>query len=322
MITGTTGFIGSHLAEELTRKKVSLNLFIRRRTPFIVSQEKEGAKVFLAEPGNYEVLKASIQDVDTIIHCAAATKALKKEDYFKANVEFTKNILTLLNKKQKFVFISSQAAAGPSNSSEPVNENNLPNPLTYYGESKLMAEDLVREWGKKNNNNYIILRPSVVYGPREKDFYNFIRLIKIGLLVLFGNEKKRISIVHIDDLVSAIVTATERSSVGETYFVSNDESYTWEDIGCAIKKALNKSSLLKIKLPEFTAYPIAYFFELISLITKKPALINSQKIIEMKQSAWLCSNNKIKDMLNWKPRLSLEEGMNQTATWYTKENWI
>jgi nucleoside-diphosphate-sugar epimerase len=284
--------------------------------------EKKGAKIYVGKPDDLETLEKSLEGADTVIHCAGVVKALKKEDYIGANVEFTKNILSLLSKKQKFVFISSLAAAGPSNSGIPIDEKAEPNPITSYGKSKLLAENYVKEWGKKNSNNYIILRPSVVYGPRERNVYNYFKLIKKGFFFLLGGGKKKISIIHVEDLVKAVVTAVEHSSAGETYFISSDKAYSWEEIGCTIQKALNKTYLLKLKLPEFIGYPVASFFESLSLVTRKPTILNVEKITEMKQHSWLCSNRKIKDELKWKPKLSLEDGIKQTANWYIKEKWI
>ncbi len=322
ILTGATGFIGSHIAENLIREKIDTRLFVRRRSSLIDSFDKMGAKIYVAQPDNYRVLKESLKDTDVIIHCAGATKALNEKGYVKANVEFAGNLLRAANKHQRFVFISSQAAAGPSDSLTPMNERAEPKPLTYYGKSKLMAEKLVRDWGKANNRNYVILRPSVVYGPRERDIYNFFKLIKKGVVLLLGNGKKRFSILHVQDLVRAIMICSEAPSSGETYFVCNDEAPSWEEFGWSIKNALNKDHVLPFKIPEHMAYVAAHLFDAISLVTKKPSLINRQKIIEAKQSAWLCSNNKIKDRLQWKPEISLERGIKQTADWYIQRNWI
>ena len=322
MITGATGFIGSHVAEKVVHKRVPTHLFVRRRNRFIHLLEKKGAKIYVGKYDSLDTLMDSLKYANTVIHCAGTVKALREQDYVRANVEFTKNILDLLKEEQRFVFISSQAAAGPSNSLIPINEQAQPHPLTYYGKSKLVAENYVREWGKKNRNNYVILRPSAVYRPRERNICNYFKLVNKGFLLLLGDGRKTISLIHIDDLVNAILTAAEHSPSGETYFVSNDRAYSWEEIGRSIKKALNKTHLLRLKLPEFMAYPVGCFFDFLSLVTRKPTPINSQKIIEMKQQAWLCSNRKIREKLHWRPELSLEEGVKQTADWYITEKWI
>ncbi len=322
MLTGATGFIGSHIAEKLVREKVPIHLFVRRRNRLIDLLEKKGAKIFVSPLDDLETLKKSIKDINVIIHCAGATKAIRKADYFKTNVVFTSNLLSLLTRHQKFVFISSQAAAGPSSSPIPIDEESEPNPLSFYGKSKLLAENHIREWGKENGNNYVILRPSTVYGPREGDLYKTFMLINKGFFLMLGDGQIKISIIHVEDLVNAIITATEHPSSGETYFVSNDEGYSWKEIGQSVGKALNKTHVLKVKIPVSIAYPVAFFYDCLSLITRKPVLINRQKILEMRQSAWLCSNRKIKKDLGWKPKVSLDMGIKQTADWYIKEGWI
>ncbi len=322
MLTGATGFIGSHIAERLIQKKITTHLFVRMRNRLIDSFEEMGATIHVGSHDDHKTLKESVKEADVIIHCAGATKALKEADYIEANVEFTENILGLLNKRQRFIFLSSQAASGPSNSSIPTDEETRPNPVSYYGKSKLLAEIRIKQWAKENNNNYIILRPCIVYGPRERDIYNYFKLIKKGVLFLFGSGKKRFSIIHVEDLVNAIVACAEHASRGETYFVSNDEAYSWEELGLIIKKALNKSHLLELKIPEFIAYSAACIFDALSFATKKPIIINRQKIIEAKQPAWICSNRKIKDKLPWRPGIPFQKGIKQTADWYILKGWI
>lgn len=322
MLTGATGFIGSHIAESLIRNGISTHLFVRRKNSLMDFLEKKGAKIYLGQPQDMEILARSLQDADTIIHCAAATKAFDEADYRKANVEFTQSILNLMKKEQKFLFISSQAAAGPSTLLDPINEKTEPNPLTFYGKTKLLAEDCVKEWGRKTGNNFAILRPCVVYGPRERDLFALFSLVKKGFLFLHGKGNSKISMIHVEDLVRAVTSMAEQSFTGETYFVSNDEGYSWQEIGRAMKEALNKKKVFEVKLPDFVFFITAVFSEFLSFFTRKPALVNRQKIIEMKQIAWLCSNNKIKEAIQWEPNFSLESGMKQTASWYIKEKWL
>lgn len=322
MLTGATGFIGSHLAEELIARENRTRLFIRKRTRLINLMEKRGAQIHIGEMDNFHSLKSSMEGADTIIHCAGATKAISKNGYLATNVNFTKNILEVMKEGQRLIYISSQAAAGPSSGFIPKTEEDPPTPLTHYGKSKLLAEICVREWGDLNRNNYVIIRPSVVYGPREKAVYQYFRFIEKGLLFLLGDGKISLSIIHVKDLVNAVIKAAEHRSKGQTYFACGDTHHTWEEIGYSIKRAFNKKRLVKVKLPLWLAYPLAYSAHSLSLVTRKPALIDSQKIIEAKQSEWLCSNKKIKESLGWKPEITLEEGIKQTAEWYMREGWI
>jgi len=322
MLTGATGFIGSHIAERLVQQRTVTHLFVRRRNSLIDFLEKNGATIYVAQPNNLDILKESLKGTQVVIHCAGATKAVKESDYIEANVEFTNNILSLINEQQKFVFLSSQAAAGPSDSFTPTDEEIEPNPVSHYGKSKLVAENRIKEWGKKNNNNYVILRPCIVYGPRERDIYHGFKLISKGIFFFVGDKKKRFSMVYVDDLVNAVMSCAVHSPKGETYFVSNDEDCSWEELGSSIQKALNKIHLKGLTIPVSLAYVVACLFDILSVATKKPSVINRQKIIETKQSAWVCSNKKIKQKIPWKPAFSLDHGIEKTAEWYMAQHWI
>jgi nucleoside-diphosphate-sugar epimerase len=322
-LTGATGFIASHIAEQLLEQGITARLLVRRRTPLINGLEQRGAAIYLAPSSqDLKTLRHALQPADTIIHCAASTRALTEKDYLEANVQFTSDLLGQTTRGQRFVFISSQAAVGPSNSRSPVNEQSPPRPLSHYGKSKLAAEGLVRDWGGQNQRNYVILRPSMVYGPRERDLYQAFKLMKKGLFLQLGRGQLKLSLIHVTDLVCAVLTAAEHSAPGETYFVSNDNQYTWEEVGECIQAALNRARVLKLKLPVSIACPAAWLSDLWSFVTRKPALLGTQKLLEMKQKAWLCSNKKIKETLGWGPRLTLEEGIRMTTEWYAREGWI
>ncbi|MCF6290991.1 MAG: NAD(P)-dependent oxidoreductase [Desulfobacterales bacterium] len=322
MLTGATGFIGSHLAARLLSEKTTTRLFVRRTNNLIRSLENQGARIYIGKAHDHATLQRSLAGVDTVIHCAAATRALTKKDYLAANVDFTRNILCLLNQDQRFIFISSQAAAGPSGPTGPIDEESKPRPCTYYGKSKLLAENQVREWGASHSDNYVILRPCIVYGPRERDLFNYFKMIDNGFDIMFGDRGKEFSMLYVSDLVSAALLAAEGHVAGATFFVANDSGYSWEEIGSRIKAVLNRKKVLRIQLPEYTAYPLALLLDGLSLITRKPALLNRQKIIEMKQTAWLCNNKKIKESLGWAPQVSLGTGLRRTAAWYRQEGWL
>jgi len=323
MLTGATGFIGSHIAEKLLRKQVPTHLFIRRRTDATDRFERNGAELFTGKgPNDIEMLKSSLENVNTVIHCAAATKAINRAEFLKANVDFTENILKLLQNDQRLIFISSQAVAGPSPVDHPTDENALPRPITHYGESKLLAEQAIKRWGLEKNGRFVILRPCSVYGPRERDFYVYFKLINRNLFVIPGNDGQRISIVHVKDLVAAILTAAESANDGETYFICNNKATSWLEIANTIKTVLGKKRLLKFKFPEWITYSAVLLSDTIHRVKQKPGLISRQKLLEANQPAWVCSNRKIKKELGWSPEISLEQGIRETAEWYRKHGWI
>ncbi|MCF8062924.1 MAG: NAD(P)-dependent oxidoreductase [Deltaproteobacteria bacterium] len=322
-LTGATGFIGSHLARALIDRGVALHLWVRRSTPLIRALKQRGAAVHIdtgreTGPG----LRRALEKADAVIHCAAATKALNRRSFFDSNVTLTERILSRLDRHQTFLLISSQAAAGPSPGGIPVDETVRPAPVNGYGWSKRLAEWKTRAWAHDNDLNCLILRPSAVYGPGEKDFYRLFKSIQNGVALLPGNGRQRLSLLHVDDLVQAILAAMERGRRGETYFVTGEETASWLELASLIQAALSKDRVLTLRGAVPLALPAAFFSEALSRLTGKPGLLCRDKVAEMRQEAWLCSNRKIKEHLVWRPRVSLREGVEQTAAWYVREGWI
>lgn len=323
MLTGATGFIGSHIAERLLKDNLTTHLFVRRQTPLTRIFEEKGANLHVSPCLDDTILEKAIRDAEVIIHCAGATRAIHEKDFYTTNVEFTEKLLKLTCRPQQFIFISSQAAAGASTPITALKETDAPCPVSHYGKSKLAAENRVKDWGNANNNHYIILRPGVVFGPREKDLFISFKWINRGLFFVPGNGLKKISIIYIKDLVNAVMmSAVKDTSQGKTFFVCNDQGCSWQELGHIIQKTLNKTSCLRINIPENLMYCSAFFLDILSRATRKPFLVNRQKIIEAKQPAWLCSNQKIKKTVSWKPEIPIETGIQSTADWYIKNKWL
>ncbi len=323
-LTGATGFIGQHLAEKLINDRNKVKIFTRRQIPLFSKLEKSGAEILTGELGSKPLLNEAVEGVDTVIHVAGATKTLTEKEMFRVNAEYTKNLLDACNGKNiRFIFISSQAAAGPAaRPDRPVVETDDPNPLTWYGKSKLAAEKEVVEWGKNNDNKFTIIRPPSVFGPKEKDIFACFKLIKKNIAFIMGFKEKRLSIIYVKDLVNAICHLAQKvKPEGATYFACSDDHYSWDELFSAIASAMGKNRYLNLKLPEMTAFPVAFFSELTAKLTKKPALLNFQKIIEMKQDNWICSNYLLKST-GWEPSYSLKEGMEETVKWYRENNWL
>jgi len=318
-LTGASGFVGSHTAEQLIQKNHSLTIFSRRRNEYTDILEKKGAKLLLGNFDNPQIIEKGIKNAEAVIHIAGATRGFSEEDYMAVNRDYTKNLLEFVDKNQKFILMSSQAAAGPADF--PLTEEAEPKPITWYGLSKLAAEKETREWEKRTGGKAVILRPSAVYGPREKDIFTYFKLISRGFVFLLGGGTKRFSIIYVMDLAESVVKSLDYNKIG-TFFVTNDNAPSWAEMAESIKKGTGKETAIKLSVPEICAYPIGYISDFFSKITQKPALLNRQKLIEMKQSAWICSNEKIKKEMDWQPRFSLDEGIKETARWYQEQGWI
>ncbi|MCK5809216.1 NAD(P)-dependent oxidoreductase [bacterium] len=320
LLTGSTGFIGSHTASALLDAGADLILFSRRKNELTKEFEKRGATIYTASFTDSKALESALKDVDIVVHVAAATNGVKKEDLIFSNVTFTEEILKRFSKRM--IHVSSLSAAGPSFEGVPIKEGEPERPQNWYGESKLEAEQVVKKWGEQNDNNFVILRPSPVFGPREKDFFQYFSMMKMGIRFILGTGKQRISMAYADDVVSSITFMITHPEVkGETFFVCGDSAPDWLEIAAAIQEGMDKKRAMTLKLPEFFVYPVTFVNDIIQKFTKKPALLNSQKLADIKQDSWMCSNEKLKK-LGWKPSFSFKEAIKMTAEWYKKEGWL
>ncbi len=323
LVTGGTGFIGSHLVELLLEKKYSVRCLIRKTSDTRWLQNKPVEFVY-GDLFDESALRTAVSGVDYVYHSAGVTKAKTKEEYFRGNATGTRNILeaTIAANRtlKRFVHISSQAAVGPSLSKTPIDERHTPHPITTYGMSKLQAED---ECLKVTDRIPLtITRPPAVFGQRDKDVFEFFNTMNKGLQPMVGFQEKYVSLIHVTDLVRGIVLAGESvNSVSGTYFITSKEVYGWKEVGETARRVLGKKAL-RLRLPEFAIYGIAAVAELVSSFSTAPALINFEKARDMVQGYWTCDSAKAKKDFGFEQQLTLEEGIRRTVEWYRAEGWL
>jgi nucleoside-diphosphate-sugar epimerase len=252
------------------------------------------------------------------------TKAIKEETYFLVNALGTENLIHACLEKnpnlQKFIYLSSQAAAGPCRNGGKKKESDQCKPVSPYGQSKRKGEELALE--HSHELPLLILRPSAVYGPRDKDIYAFFKLLSKKIKPCFSHPDQHISLCYVEDAVQAILLAADaKESGGEIFFLSDGNDYRLEEIGDILAKAMEVSPLC-IRVPEWMMSGVASFSETLSKITKKPPLLSKGKVEEMVQKNWVCDITKAKTLLGFKPRVLLSEGARLTVEWYRKENWL
>jgi nucleoside-diphosphate-sugar epimerase len=161
-----------------------------------------------------------------------------------------------------------------------------------------------------------------VYGERDKDVYEFFRTYRRGLQPMVGFSEKYVSMIHVADLVRGIVSAGEsRVAVGQTYFITSNRVYSWQEIGEATRKAMSRRAI-RVRIPEFAVFVVAAFAEFAALFSSKPALINFEKAREMVQNYWTCDHTKAKRELGFEQEISLDEGVRRTVAWYRREGWL
>lgn len=317
LVTGATGFIGSHLAGALIYKGFDVACLVRNPAN-LRFLEGINARIIKGDCTDRESLANAVKDVDYIFHLAGLTKACSETEFFNANVRGTENIVNAVLQNntniKRFVYLSSLAAAGPSCDGRPLKEDNEPHPVSVYGKTKLEGERIVM--ANKKNMPVTVIRPPAVYGPRDRDLLIFFKMVKSGLIPYWG--KCYYSFIYVEDLINGIIlSALSGDAEGEIFFVSDGNIYSSDDIIEAISDALQRRPM-KLNIPRFVM-PLLGF---ISEKAKGVSIINTDKIKEMKHFYWICDTEKAVSRLNFEPKIKIKEGARWTADWYRIHQWL
>jgi nucleoside-diphosphate-sugar epimerase len=323
LVTGATGFVGSHLAEVLLERGYRVTCLVRKSSNlrWLSGLEVEYAYGDIADQDS---LRGVVENVDLVFHSAGLTKAKNREEYFRGNAEGTRNLVEAClegnTKLQRFVYVSSQAAVGPGADEKPLNENAPCRPITDYGESKLAGEKIVREHSLQLP--VTIVRPPAVYGPRDADVLGFFKVASRGFRVSFGKGESFLSLVYIKDLVDGIIRAAEnRKSIGQTYFIADDRVYSWREAFNIIAEVLEKRTI-PLRTPKRVVLFLALISESFSGLFGKPATFNTQKAREITQRYWGLDVSKARAELGFSARYDLERGAAETVKWYRDKRWL
>lgn len=319
-VTGGTGFIGSHLINFLLNNGVEIFSLVRDLNNL---KSLKGLKINFLE-GDLFSIPPLPSDLDCVFHLAALTKASKSADYYTVNQQGSASLFEILLAQKifpKIIYLSSLAAAGPSSSNRAIKESDIPRPITPYGKSKLRGEEEALKF--KDRFSIVILRVGAVFGPRDKDFLNYFKFIKKGILPTFDSRQRLLmSLCYIKDLVRAIYLASQtKLETGEIINIADPQPYYWEEIGRAVGRALGKK-LKKVTIPLPIVFLAALLSERVGAIRKKPSIINRHKFIEMKQEGWVADVEKARKKLSFQTQYSFEEAIQETIDWYLEHNWL
>ena len=329
LITGASGFIGSYLVEEALQqgyevyagiRKTSSRTFLQHPDIRIMefdfsspTQLRRQLENFIAEKGGF----------DFIIHNAGITQANSRKEFHTVNFYYTQYLVEAVKASgmplQKFVLISSLATYGPGPTDfRPIHVDDDCRPISDYGLSKLKAALHLADSGLP----YLSIHPTGVYGPRDKGFLQFIKLVNHGLEPYVGKHRQSLSLIFVKDLTRVVVSLLGSPAVNLAYLVSDGEAYDKEQIGIEIKKILRKRTI-KLVLPlKAVQFGISCLDAVNRVVFKRLPFLNRQKLDEISSPNWLCSSDDIWQSINGKPQYNLANGIAETITWYKENKWL
>ncbi len=323
LVTGGTGFIGSHVIEKLCERGDQVVTVSKDRLN-LIELKKLGVEVIDGDINSINSWENILEDVDIVFHIAGVTHAKNSCDYYEGNHTATKRIIELCselcNNLKRFVYVSSLAAVGPSMQNIPVDESSPYHPVSDYGRSKMLGELEVLKFSDKLP--ITIVRPSAVYGPRERDMYMYMKSIKRGILMLIGFNQKYLNLIYVDDLIEGIILASVSDrAINQIYFLGSEVAYPNEEIGRTIAEVIHRNPL-GFHVPHCIVYFICAVEELIGKIFGNQVFLNLQKARELTQTAWHCSIEKARRELGFNPKTSLHDGFTNTFKWYKQMGWL
>ena len=331
LVTGATGFIGSHVVKRLIDRGDEL-VCLARRTSNVAELEKQNCTIVYADLAEDSIdLDSALEGVGTVIHLAAAMHSVNSRDMIERNSRALENVLVACAAQTappQMVFVSSLAAVGPSTGSRPRQETDPRQPVSDYGRSKQASELVAMKFASRMPIS--IVRPPIVLGGGDRHGLDLFRPIDMmGWHLVPGFKEFNFSVIHVEDLASALLGVAERgqrltadSSSQGVYFCAADETVTYTGLGKMIGQALGRERTRVMRVPMMFLWCLGAFNEFLGRLVSRPQFLNLDKYREAKAGSWTCDNQKISREVGFSPKFSLADRLTQTVDWYRQHGWL
>lgn len=333
LVTGASGFIGQHLVRRLIERGDRVSCLVRA-TSRIDELRSSGAHLIVgdttARPGIERALAESQAGV--VFHLAGLLKAVRTAEFARVNTGGVESVAAACADRAErpvLIVVSSLAAAGPCAGDQPRVESESPAPVSAYGRSKLAGELAAAR--RAGDMEITIVRPPIVFGPGDRGVLQMFQPIAhSGLHVVPGWEDRRVSLIHVADLVALLLLAAEKGerlhpdgAPGQgVYFVAAEHDPTYAELGQAMARALGKTRATVVRMPGPLVRLAGLCGDALGRVRHRPGWVNSDKMAEALAGSWTCSSAKARAQVGWSPTARLDERLRETARWYRQAGWL
>ena len=321
VVTGASGFIGRNLVQRLLSRGTEVRCLVRARG----GPAPDGCAAFPVDFGDQRTLDRchAFDGADVVFHLGGLTRATGESRFDQANVGSTRALLRAITDRRaspRFVYVSSQSAAGPAAPGQVVTESDAPKPCEAYGRSKLAAERVVEGFG--NRVGTTIVRPCAVFGPWDRGFLALFRLARLGWLVYPGVQYHEMSLLHVDDVVDGLVAAAgEKAAVGRTYFLASDAPVTWKSLGDHLALVMGVRAR-SVNVSPGLVRAASLVGEWMGRATGTAPLLCRSRAVLAAQPRWVCSAARARAEFAFNPTRSLADAVRDTYLWYVRAGWL
>lgn len=328
LITGASGFIGSFIVASALERGMEVWAGVRGTSSRRYLQD---SRIHFLELdfSSEDKLRQQLSGhtFDYIVHAAGATKCTRRSDFFRINTDGTRNfvnaILGLQMPVVKFVYMSSLSVFGAIHEQQPyvdITDGDTPQPNTAYGKSKLAAEHFLES--VSTSLPWVILRPTGVYGPREKDYYVMMKSIRDHVDFAAGFKRQDITFIYVKDLVEAVFLALEKGPAGRKYFLSDGKVYQSRTFSDLVHESLGRPWWIRITAPLWILRLVTLVGELRMQLTGHLTVLNSDKYNILSQRNWRCDITPARRELGFTPQYDLRRGVEESVEWYKENKWL
>lgn len=330
-VTGGTGFVGSHLVEALLERGVDVVCLARSPAKAAALFGQERVRLVPGDLGDAEALRKGCAGADVVFHVAGLTAARRAAEFFAVNRDATRRLADMAAAAApqlgRLVYVSSLSAAGPSRRGAALVESDAPRPVSEYGRSKLAGEEVVRASGLP----WTIVRPPMVYGPRDRELLRLFKLARRNVLPLLGDPAQELSLIHVADLAAALLAATKPACAGKIYFASHPETARADAALLAIHRAVHDASGGRRpraarpwtpRIPAPLVRGALWVTGTAARVAGRATLLSPDKATEFLAEAWTCSPRALERDTGWRAATNLNAGLAATAAWYKEGHWL